>query len=53
MLNSFSTSGPVEIAGSEIILMNQCKKYFDYEMHMQARCGIPKVHFLGKLEDWI
>ena len=51
MLNEFSTTGPVEMAGSEIILMNQCKKYFEYIMYMTS-CGITKVHFLGDLTDW-
>ena len=30
--------------------MESCKKFFNYKCY--TTCGISKVNFLGKLEDW-
>ena len=49
---NFSTSGAFEKMASEVVLMSQCQKYFNYVM-MFGGCGLTKVHFLGTLEDWM
>ena len=46
----FSTTGPVEKAASQIVLMNTFKEYFDYELH--TACGIPSITLEGTVEDW-
>lgn len=50
VVSNFSTTGPVERAASEIVLMEAMSKYFDYECH--TMCGIPEITLLGELEDW-
>jgi hypothetical protein len=47
---SFSTTGPVEKAASEIALMSAVRPYFDYLL--TTLCGIPEVTLLGNPEDW-
>ncbi|WP_438009703.1 DUF4419 domain-containing protein [Sorangium sp. So ce321] len=47
---SFSTTGPVERAASEIVLMSAMLRYFKYEMI--TMCGIPEITLLGTPEDW-
>jgi hypothetical protein len=47
---NFSTTGPVERAGSEIVLMDAFQAYFEYAM--LAGCGIPSVTLLGTPDDW-
>lgn len=46
----FSTTGPVERAASEVVLMDAFQSYFEYEMY--AGCGIPSVTLLGTPDDW-
>lgn len=46
----FSTTGPVERAASEVVLMSAMKSYFEYVV--LTRCGIPRVTLLGTPEDW-
>ncbi|WP_235880183.1 DUF4419 domain-containing protein [Polyangium aurulentum] len=46
----FSTTGPVERAASEIVLMSAFQRYFDYVV--ETRCGIPAITLLGTVEDW-
>jgi Domain of unknown function (DUF4419) len=46
----FSTTGPVEKAASEIVLMSVMRHYFDYLT--MTLCGIPRVTLLGTLDDW-
>lgn len=46
----FSTTGPVERAASEVVLMAAMKKYFKYVV--VTRCGIPRITLLGTPEDW-
>ena len=48
---NFSTSGTFEKMASEVVLMSQCQKYFEYSMGMMG-CGLTKVHFLGSADDW-
>lgn len=48
---TFSTTGPIEKAACEVVLMDSMKSYFDYLV--TTRCGIPEVQLEGKSEDWI
>lgn len=51
LVSDFSTTGPIEKAASEIVLMSTMKEYFSYvEMTM---CGIPRITLLGTREDWV
>ena len=47
---SFSTTGPIERAANEIVLMDSLKSYFEYKF--QTLCGIPEVKLEGTTEDW-
>lgn len=46
----FSTTGPVEKAASEVVLMSAMRRYFRYEV--ASACGIPRVTLLGTVDDW-
>jgi hypothetical protein len=46
----FSTTGPIERAASEIVLMSALQAYFSYVV--VTRCGIPEITLLGNTEDW-
>ena len=46
----FSTTGPVERAASEIVLMDAMQEYF--ELEVGTLCGIPSVSLQGTVEDW-
>lgn len=46
----FSTTGAVERAASEIVLMDAFQPYFEYEM--VCGCGIPSIELLGTVDDW-
>jgi len=46
----FSTTGPIEKAASEVVLMAAMRRYFDYTV--LTRCGIPHVTLLGSVDDW-
>lgn len=46
----FSTTGPLEKAVGDVILMDAVQKYFQFEVH--TLCGIPKITLLGTEEDW-
>lgn len=46
----FSTTGPVERAASEVVLLDAVRSYFDYQM--MSLCGIPTVTLLGIVDDW-
>ena len=50
LVPSFTTTGPVEKAASEIVLMNTFKEYFD--LMVETECGIPKITLKGTTEDW-
>ncbi|KYF80231.1 hypothetical protein BE11_43925 [Sorangium cellulosum] len=47
----FSTTGPVERAASEIVLMDALQHYFKYELW--TVCGIPEITLEGTVDDWI
>jgi hypothetical protein len=46
----FSTTGPVERAASEVVLLDAMQSYFSYELH--TACGIPSITLEGTVEDW-
>ena len=46
----FSTTGPVERAASEVVLLDAMQSYFCYELH--TMCGIPSITLEGTVEDW-
>ena len=50
LIPSFTTTGPIEKAASEIVLMNAFKEYFDYRVC--TLCGIPKITLKGTVDDW-
>lgn len=50
LVSDFSTTGPVEKAASEIVLMDAMQCYFNY--FERTMCGIPSVRLLGSVEDW-
>ena len=50
IVSDFSTTGPVERAASEIVLLDAMQKYFRYEM--VTMCGIPTITLTGTVEDW-
>lgn len=51
LVSSFSTTGPIEKATSEVILMDTLKAYFEYGC--STCCGIPSITLLGTVEDWV
>lgn len=46
----FSTTGSVERAVSDLMVMETFEPYFEYEMF--AGCGIPRITLLGTAADW-
>lgn len=46
----FSTTGPVERAASEVVLMDAMKSYFRYGV--MTCCGIPTITLDGTVQDW-
>lgn len=46
----FSTTGNVEKAANELILMESMKSYFEYSF--STACGIPEIILEGELQDW-
>lgn len=46
----FSTTGPVERAASEVVLMDAFQPYFEYQAW--SGCGIPSITLLGTPDDW-
>jgi hypothetical protein len=46
----FSTTGPVERAASEVVLLDAMQAYFEYELH--TVCGIPSITLEGTVDDW-
>jgi hypothetical protein len=50
VIASFSTTGPVEKAASEIALMSAVSPYFEYRV--ETLCGIPQITLLGTRKDW-
>ena len=50
VVNDFSSTGAVEKAASEVVLMDAMKAYFTYGM--RTMCGIPNMTLLGTRDDW-
>lgn len=50
IVSEFSTTGLVERAASEVVLMDAMQSYFSYSC--RTACGIPNVTLLGTVEDW-
>jgi hypothetical protein len=48
---AFSTTGPIERAASEIVLLDAMQHYFSYEC--MTLCGIPEITLEGTVEDWL
>lgn len=46
----FGTSGPVERAASQIVMMDVFERYFHYALY--CICGIPTVTLEGTTDDW-
>ena len=46
----FSTTGPLERAAAEVLLMDTFQAYFEYAA--ACGCGIPRVTLLGTPDDW-
>jgi Domain of unknown function (DUF4419) len=46
----FSTTGPVERAATEVVLMSAMQQYFEYVV--LTRCGIPQITLHGTPADW-
>jgi hypothetical protein len=49
-LPAFTTTGPVERAASEVVLLEAMRSYFAYEV--LTLCGIPAITLEGTPEDW-
>ena len=50
LMPDFSTTGKVEKAVTEIVLLDVMQSYFNYEL--QSFCGIPQIKLEGTLADW-
>ncbi len=50
VVSNFSTTGAVERAASEVVLMDALQAYFEYSI--MTCCGIPEVTLLGTVDDW-
>jgi hypothetical protein len=46
----FSTTGHLERAASEVVLMNAVRKFVDFRM--LTMCGIPEITLEGTVDDW-
>lgn len=51
LLADFSTTGPIERAASELVLMEAMQAYFEYRL--MTTCGIPSITLEGTVADWI
>lgn len=50
IVGDFSTTGPVERAAFEVVLLDSMQAYFDYEIC--TVCGIPSITLEGTPDDW-
>lgn len=50
VVSNFSTTGLIEKAASEVVLMDSMKSYFKYAV--RTLCGIPTITLTGTVEDW-
>jgi hypothetical protein len=47
---NFTTTGIIEKAASELVLMEAMQAYFKYQV--KTLCGIPEITLLGETDDW-
>ena len=50
LVPTFSTTGVVEKAASEIVLLDAMQSYF--ELEVDTLCGIPQIQLEGTIADW-
>lgn len=50
IVTSFSTTGKIERAANEVVLMDALQSYFDYDF--MTMCGIPDITLEGDVADW-
>jgi len=50
IVSDFGTTGPVEKAVSQIVLMDSMQSYFEYRVG--TLCGIPEIFLKGEVADW-
>lgn len=50
VVSDFSTTGPIERAASELVLMDAMQQYFEYVL--LTVCGIPEITLTGTVDDW-
>ena len=50
LIADFTTTGPIQRAASEIVLLYSMQKYFEYLMC--CVCGVPNFLIEGSIEDW-
>ncbi len=50
LVPTFSTTGSVEKAATEIVLLDAMQSYFTYSL--MTTCGIPKIRLEGNVTDW-
>jgi hypothetical protein len=50
LLPTFSTTGPVERAAAQVVLLDALQSFFSYEF--TTWCGIPQVVLEGTADDW-
>jgi hypothetical protein len=50
IISDFGTTGPVEKAVSQIVLMDSMQSYFEYSV--ATMCGIPEIILKGEVADW-
>tara|TARA_Y100000389_G_scaffold186079_1_gene206099 strand:- start:161 stop:1216 length:1056 start_codon:yes stop_codon:yes gene_type:complete len=50
VLEEFTTTGPSDFMGFQVVLMDLVKEFFDYRCY--TRCGIPEFDIKGTVEDW-
>lgn len=49
LVADFSTTGPIERAASQVVLVSAMQEYFDYAVSF---CGIPRISLMGTPDDW-
>ncbi len=50
LVTSFSTTGAVEKAANEVVLLDAMQNYFTYTV--MTSCGIPEIRLEGTARDW-
>jgi hypothetical protein len=50
LMADFSTTGPIERAASQVVMMGVFEPYFRYTL--ACICGIPSIKLEGRVKDW-